>query len=156
MYFDIVLCNKIPHDIMVNIHLCSHGMTRPIYRVSQNIVTFWIFQHTSKILWSRSFSCNFLETENQSPHFFYFLLLIWILVQRLRWRELNIRESILRQQYIFFNIVQTAFDQSWKMSNLLHGPISTNQILPREKRVNRNIFGTSNLQNRTYGVSCDE
>ena len=46
--------------------------------------------------------------------------------------------------------------QSWKMSNLLHGPISTNQILPREKRVNRNIFGTSNLQNRTYGVSCDE
>ena len=23
--------------------------------------------------------------------------------------------------------------QSWKMSNLLHGPISTNQILPREK-----------------------
>ena len=46
--------------------------------------------------------------------------------------------------------------QSWKMSNLLHGPISTNQILPREKRVNRDIFGTSNLQNRTYGVSCDE
>ena len=50
-------------------------------------------------------------------------------------------------------LVQT---QSWKMSNLLHGPISTNQILPREKRVNRDIFGTSNLQNRTYGVSCDE
>ena len=47
-------------------------------------------------------------------------------------------------------------EQSWKMSNLLHGPISTNQILPREKRVNRDIFGTSNLQNRTYGVSCDE
>ena len=46
--------------------------------------------------------------------------------------------------------------QSWKMSNLLHGPISTNQILPREKGVNRDIFGTSNLQNRTYGVSCDE
>ena len=46
--------------------------------------------------------------------------------------------------------------QSWKMSNLLHGPISTNQILPQEKRVNRDIFGTSNLQNRTYGVSCDE
>ena len=45
--------------------------------------------------------------------------------------------------------------QSWKMSNLLHGPISTNQILPREKRLNRDIFGTSNLQNRTYGVSCD-
>ena len=47
-------------------------------------------------------------------------------------------------------------DQSWKMSNLLHGPISTNQILPREKRVTRNIFGTSNLQNKTYGVSCGE
>ena len=46
--------------------------------------------------------------------------------------------------------------QSWKMSNLLHGPISTKQILPREKRVNRDIFGTSNLQNRTCGVSCDE
>ena len=46
--------------------------------------------------------------------------------------------------------------QSWKMSNLLHGPISTNQILPREKRVNRDIFGTSKIQNRTYGVSCDE
>ena len=30
--------------------------------------------------------------------------------------------------------------QSWKMSNLLHGSISTNQILPREKRVNRNIL----------------
>ena len=28
--------------------------------------------------------------------------------------------------------------------------------LPREKRVNRDIFGTSNLQNRSYGVSCDE
>ena len=28
--------------------------------------------------------------------------------------------------------------------------------LPREKRVIRDIFGTSNLQNRTYGVSCDE
>ena len=46
--------------------------------------------------------------------------------------------------------------QRWKMSNLLHGPVSTNQILPREKRVNRDIFGTPNLQNRTYGVSCDE
>ena len=23
-------------------------------------------------------------------------------------------------------------------------------------RVNRDIFGTSNLQNKTYGVSCDE
>ena len=45
---------------------------------------------------------------------------------------------------------------SCKMSNLLHGPISTNQILPREKRVDRDIFGTSNLQNRTCGVSCDE
>ena len=33
--------------------------------------------------------------------------------------------------------------------------ISTNQILPREKRENRDIFGTSNLQNRSYGVSCD-
>ena len=52
--------------------------------------------------------------------------------------------------------VGTKIKQSWKMSNLLHGPISTNQILPREKRVNRDIFGTSNLQNRTYGVSCDE
>ena len=30
---------------------------------------------------------------------------------------------------------------SCKMSNLLHGPISTNQILPREKHVNRDIFG---------------
>ena len=47
-------------------------------------------------------------------------------------------------------------EQSWKMSNLLHGPISTNQILPREKHVSRDIFGASNLQNRTYGVSCDE
>ena len=46
--------------------------------------------------------------------------------------------------------------QSWKMSSLLHGPISTNQILPWEKRLNRDIFRTSNLQNRTYGVSCDE
>ena len=27
---------------------------------------------------------------------------------------------------------------------------------PGEKHINRNIFGTSNLQNRTYGVSCDE
>ena len=46
--------------------------------------------------------------------------------------------------------------QRWKMSNLLHGPISINQILPKEKRVNRDIFGTSNLQHKTYGVSCDE
>ena len=30
--------------------------------------------------------------------------------------------------------------QSCKMSNLLHGPKSSNQILPREKRVNREIF----------------
>ena len=30
--------------------------------------------------------------------------------------------------------------QSCKMSNLLHGPRSSNQILPREKRVNRDIF----------------
>ena len=29
---------------------------------------------------------------------------------------------------------------SWKMSNPLHGPESSNQILPREKRVNRDIF----------------
>ena len=54
------------------------------------------------------------------------------------------------------NVNVLSYRQSWKMSNLLHGPISTNQILPREKRINRNIFGTSNLQNRTYGVSCDE
>ena len=27
------------------------------------------------------------------------------------------------------------------MSNLLHGPISTNQILPREKHITRDIFG---------------
>ena len=46
--------------------------------------------------------------------------------------------------------------QRWKMSNLLHGPISTNQILPREKRVNCDIFGTSNPKHRSYGVSCDE
>ena len=51
---------------------------------------------------------------------------------------------------------QSYFHQSWKMSNLLHGPISTNQILPRDERINRNIFGTSNLQNKTYGVSCGE
>ena len=31
-------------------------------------------------------------------------------------------------------------NHSWKMSNLLHGPESSNQILPREKRVNRDIF----------------
>ena len=30
--------------------------------------------------------------------------------------------------------------QSWKMSNLLHGPESSNQILPRGKRVNCDIF----------------
>ena len=29
---------------------------------------------------------------------------------------------------------------SCKMSNLLHGPESSNQILPREKRVNRDIL----------------
>ena len=29
------------------------------------------------------------------------------------------------------------------MSNLLHGQTSTNQILPQEKRVNRDIFGTT-------------
>ena len=47
--------------------------------------------------------------------------------------------------------INRVFEQSWKMSNLLHGPISTNQILPQGKRVNRDIVGTSNLQNRTYG-----
>ena len=36
------------------------------------------------------------------------------------------------------------------MSNLLQEPISTNQILPQEQR---DIFGTSNLQKRTYGVT---
>ena len=30
---------------------------------------------------------------------------------------------------------------SCKMSNLLHGPESSNQILPREKHINRDIFG---------------
>ena len=53
-------------------------------------------------------------------------------------------------------VSESVDEQSWKMSNLLHGPISTHQILPRERRVNRDIFGTSNLQNRTYGISCDE
>ena len=53
-------------------------------------------------------------------------------------------------------MVDGSAGQTWKMSNLLHGPISTNQILPRENRANCDIFGTSNLQNRTYGVSCDE
>ena len=78
----------------------------------------------------------------------------------LNWEEL--REE-LRNLFKFnpenrswWTIVKTSLVQSWKMSNLLHGPISTNQILPREKRVNRDIFCTSNLQNRTYGVSCDE
>ena len=33
------------------------------------------------------------------------------------------------------------------MSNLWHGPISTNQILAREKRVNRDIFGKPTKQN---------
>ena len=33
--------------------------------------------------------------------------------------------------------VQTELGPSCKMSNLLHGPISSNQILPREKRANR-------------------
>ena len=37
-----------------------------------------------------------------------------------------------------------------------HGPISSNQILPQEKRVHCDIFGTSNLQNRIFEVSCDE
>ena len=38
--------------------------------------------------------------------------------------------------------------QSCKMSNLLHGPKSSNQILPREMRVNADIFSASNQQNR--------
>ena len=42
--------------------------------------------------------------------------------------------------------------QSWKMSNLLHGPEFSNQILPREKRVNRDIFGTSNLNYQFMAV----
>ena len=42
---------------------------------------------------------------------------------------------------------------SCKMSNLLHGPESSNQILPREKHVNRDIFSQ---QNRPEEVSCDE
>ena len=53
--------------------------------------------------------------------------------------------------HCFPGIEGFSHDQSWKMSNLLHGPISTNQILPGEKRVNRDVFGTLNLQNRTYG-----
>ena len=63
------------------------------------------------------------------------------------WRDCR---QIPYLHWIIFNY------QSWKMSNLLHGPISTTQILPGEKRVNRDIFGTSNVQNKTYGVSCDE
>ena len=39
--------------------------------------------------------------------------------------------------------------QSCKISNLLQGPILSNQILPREKGVNRDIFCTSTLKNRT-------
>ena len=64
--------------------------------------------------------------------------------------------NLTRFNIIGVIVVDAVIIQSWKMSNLLHGPISTNQILPQEKRVNRDIFGTSNLQNRTYGVSCDE
>ena len=59
-------------------------------------------------------------------------------------------ETVAAHKFDLVNI------QSWKMSNLLHGPISTNQILPREKRINRDILGTSNLQNISYVVSCDE
>ena len=68
--------------------------------------------------------------------------------------SLLVAGSFFQQRLIFQE--NSLKGQSWKMSNLLHGPISTNQLLPREKRVNRDIFGTSNLQNRTYGVSCDE
>ena len=49
------------------------------------------------------------------------------------------------------DLVLICVDQSWKMSNLLHGPISTNQILPREKRVNRDIFGTKTYKTELMG-----
>ena len=70
----------------------------------------------------------------------------------LQWDQIHLHIHLM---YDFENW-STANTQSWKMSNLLHGPISTNQILPQEKRVNRDICGTSNQQNMTYGVSCDE
>ena len=41
--------------------------------------------------------------------------------------------------------------QSWKMSNLLHGPISTNQILPGEKRVNRDILAPQTYKTELIG-----
>ena len=72
------------------------------------------------------------------------------------WLRDNIgtNHGILISRYKMAN--DTDISQSWKMSNLLHGPLSPNQILPREKRVNRDMFGTSNLQNISYVVSCDE
>ena len=48
------------------------------------------------------------------------------------------------------SVVPQSF-QSCKMSNLLHGQKSKNQILPQEKCVNCDIFSTSNqLQTQTF------
>ena len=42
--------------------------------------------------------------------------------------------------------MEEGFSQSCKMSILLHGEKSFNQILPQEKRINRNNFGTCSRQ----------
>ena len=51
-------------------------------------------------------------------------------------------EDLTTQVSLFSNFNFSSTSQSCKVSNLLHGPESSNQILPREKRVNRDIFGT--------------
>ena len=49
------------------------------------------------------------------------------------------------------SITDNVLIQSWKMSNLLHGPISTNQILPGEKRVNRDILAPQTYKTELIG-----
>ena len=76
-----------------------------------------------------------------------------VLTEREREREMYCYKPCLTVHYIYhiFPVLNR------EIGLVLHGPISTNQTLPREKRLNRDLFlAHKNPQNRTYGVSCDE
>ena len=95
------------------------------------------------------------EQEKANTYISYFTCCLFLRI--FHWFWMNDFAQVLLCLCCYWQIWSACLHvQRWKMSNLLHGPISTNQIIPRENRVNHDIFGTSNLQNRTYGVSCDE
>ena len=78
-------------------------------------------------------------------------IIIWFAIQENRYVSLNVKQQTPEAGGCAMETGDTGDSgktQSCKMSNLLHGQKSRNQILPQEKGVNRDIFSTSNKQNR--------